>query len=159
VEASSTGTLGWLAGSVKEKLAPYAEVFFSKVREFVAETDFKYLETESFIKVLPIGFVRGLNLENKIIIVDEASSMTYDDIFLIMTRCGPNTKIFFAGDSQNQSDIGNRSGFLRMIRCFSDQESRDNHVLHYELKDESDIVRSEFVKFIMKKTGLIKAAV
>ncbi len=157
IEANSNQGIGFLAGSQKEKMAPYAQVFFSKISEFMSEMDLKYLEDEEFIKVLPIGFSRGLSLARKVIIVDEASSMSYDDIFLILTRCGPDTKIFFAGDSQNQSDIGNRSGFLRMIRCLNDQESRDNGIFHFEMKEESDIVRSPFVKFIMKKTGLIKS--
>lgn len=155
-ESSSTGKLGFIKGDSSEKMAPYAAAFNQKLDEFLPSQEVDRLNKEKRVEVIPLGFTRGLNWNCKAIIVDEAACLTYDDIFLLMTRCGPFTKIFFIGDSQNQNDIGNKTGFSKMFNIFNDQESMENGVFCFELKEIEDVVRSGFVRFIMKKTGLIK---
>lgn len=156
VESSSTGKIGFLKGEAGEKMAPYAAILYQKLDEFLPKDQVDRLIKENRIEVLPLGFTRGLSWNCKAIIVDEASSMSYDDLFLLMTRCGPFTKIFIIGDTLNQNDIGNKAGMARMFKYFDDEESKKNGIYAFEMKEASDIVRSGFVKFIMLKTGLIK---
>jgi len=153
VESSSFGKLGYIKGGIEEKMAPYNEVFYNKLNELLSKPDLDKLESENRISFLPLGFTRGLSWNCKAVVVDESASMTYDDLLLLLTRCGRFTKIFFVGDSQNQNDIGIKSGFKKIFDLFSDQESKENGIFTYELKNESDILRSDFVRFIMKKTG------
>lgn len=156
IEASSTGKIGFLKGDLSEKMLPYNAIFFDKLKELLNKLDIDKLQKEERINCLPLGFVRGLSWNCKAIIVDEAASMTYDDILLLLSRCGEFTKIFFIGDSLNQNDIGTRSGFSTIFRLFSDTDSKDNGVFTYELKEQSDILRSGFVRFVMKKLGKVK---
>lgn len=155
IESSTTGKLGYLKGGIEEKLAPYNEIFFNKIDELLSKPDIEKLNKDNRLACLPLGFCRGLSWNCKAVIVDECASMTYDDFLLLLSRCGPFTRIFFIGDSLNQNDIGSRSGFSTIFKLFSDEESKQNGIYTFELKDESDIVRSGFVRFIMKKLGKI----
>jgi phosphate starvation-inducible PhoH-like protein len=156
VESTTTGKLGYLKGEAEQKMAPYLEPLEDKLKELLPLSEINKLKNEERIHGLPIGFARGRSYNATAIIVDEASSMSYDDLFLIMSRCGPFTRIFLCGDSLNQNDIGNKAGFLKMIEKLNDQESVNNGVYVFELKDYEDIKRSGFLRFLMVKTGLIK---
>lgn len=156
VESSTTGKIGFIPGSSEEKMAPYNAILFDKLEEMLPECDIQKLKKDNRINCYPVGFVRGRSWNCKAIIVDEASSMSWDDLFLILTRCGEFSKIFFIGDSVNQNDIGSKSGFKKMFNMFNDEESRNFGIHCFELKEYTDIVRSGLLRFVMEKAGLIK---
>jgi predicted ribonuclease YlaK len=156
VESSTTGKIGFIPGTSEEKMAPYNAILFDKLEEMLPESDVAKLKKDNRINCHPVGFVRGRSWNCKAVIVDEASSMTWDDLFLILTRCGEFTRIFFIGDSVNQNDIGAKSGFRKMFDLFDDEESRNFGIHCFELREYSDIVRSGLLRFVMEKTGLIK---
>jgi phosphate starvation-inducible PhoH-like protein len=156
VESSTTGKIGFLKGTIEEKMDPYNGPLNDKLQELLSNADIKRLNTDGRVCCMPVGFVRGHSWNCKVIIVDEASSMTWDDLFLILTRCGEFTKIFFIGDSENQNDIGAKAGFKKIFDMFNDDESKDFGIHAFELKDIQDIVRSELLKYVMVKAGLIK---
>ena len=155
IESSSTSKIGSLPGSILEKMEPYNQIFFDKLSELLTSPDLDKLKKSNKIECIPLGYARGLSWESKVVIVDEAASLTYDDILLLLTRCGDHTRIIFIGDSINQNDIGTKSGFRKIYNLFSDEESKNNGVFTFELNQETDIVRSGFVRFVMKKTGKI----
>lgn len=156
VESSTTGKIGFIPGTSEEKMAPYNAILFDKLEEMLPESDIAKLKKDNRINCYPVGFVRGRSWNCKAIIVDEASSMTWDDLFLVLTRCGEFTRIFFVGDSVNQNDIGSKSGFRKMFDTFNDTESREFGIHCFELREYNDIVRSGLLRFVMEKTGLIK---
>ena len=75
--------------------------------------------------------------------------MTFKELFTLITRTGEFSKVFILGDPE-QSDINGKSGFLKMLSHFEDDESRQNgiHVFRFT---EDDIVRSGLVQFIIGK--------
>lgn len=156
VEASRMGEVGVLPGSLEERTAPYNAILYEKLDEMLPKEQVKALIKDGRIECVPLSFVRGRSWNCKAIIVDEAASMSFDDLLLILSRCGPYTKIFVIGDSANQNDIGNQSGFRKMFETFDDLESKENGVFAFELRDGKDIIRSGFVRFLMEKTGIIK---
>ena len=156
IESSSSGKIGFIKGEISEKMAPYNEIFFNKLEELLSRQEIDKLEKEGRIACLPLGFTRGLSWNCKAIIVDEAASLSWDDILLLLTRCGEFTRIFLIGDSENQNDIGTKSGFKKIFDLFSDDESKQNGTFTYELKNKSDILRSGFVRFVMDKVGKAK---
>ena len=137
VESSTTSKTGFLPGDIAEKMAPYNQIFFDKLGELLPKSEVEKLIKENKLACIPLGFARGLSI-------------------LLLSRCGEHTKIFFVGDSLNQNDIGNKSGFRQMFDLLSDEESKENGVFTFERQKMEDIVRSGFVRFIMKKTGKIK---
>lgn len=148
VESSDT-KLGFLPGEADEKLAPYIQPLLDKMSEMLPKGDIDILRKEERVTGVPVGFLRGLNWNAKVIIADEAQNMTYKELFTLITRTGEFSKVFILGDPE-QSDINGKSGFIKMISHFDDDESRQNgiHVFRFT---EDDIVRSGLVQFIIKK--------
>lgn len=155
VEASKFGKVGILPGTVEEKMAPYMAILYDKLNEMLPKPEMDLLIKDKRIECLPVSFCQGLSWNCKAIIVDEAASMSYDDILLLLSRCGKYTKIFIIGDSANQNSIGNNSGFRKIFEIFNDTESMENGVFTFELRNKDDIVRSGFVKFVMNKVGIL----
>ena len=141
--------LGFLPGEMDEKLAPYIQPLLDKLEEFLPKNEIDVLRKENRISAVPINFLRGLNWNAKTAILDEAQNCTWKELFTFITRIGEFSRVFVIGDPE-QSDINGKSGFLKMIGCFDDEESKLNgiHVFRFT---EDDIVRSGLVQFIIKK--------
>lgn len=148
VESSDT-KLGFLPGEADEKMAPYIQPLLDKLSEFLPKGDIDTLLKEERVSAVPVGFLRGLSWNAKVIIADEAQNMTYKELFTLITRIGEFSKVFILGDPE-QSDINGKSGFIKMVSHFDDEESRDNGINVFRFT-EDDIVRSGLVQFIIKK--------
>ena len=145
----SDAKIGFLPGEADEKMSPYIQPLPDKLTELLPKGDIDILLKEERVTGIPVGFLRGLNWNAKAIIADEAQNMSFKELFTLITRTGEFSKVFILGDPE-QSDINGRSGFIRMIGHFDDDESRANgiHVFRF---NEDDIVRSGLVQFIIKK--------
>ena len=146
---SSDSKLGFLPGEASEKLAPYIQPLLEKMEEMLPKHDIDALVKDERVEGIPMGFIRGLNWNAKVIIADESQNMTYKELFTLITRTGEFSKVFILGDP-DQSDINGKSGFIKMLSIFDDEDSRKNgiHVFRFT---EDDIVRSGLVQFIVKK--------
>ncbi len=156
VESSSVGHLGFIPGTIDEKFSVYTVPLVEKLEEMLPANEITSLLKEKRIECVPLGYVRGRNWNCKAVIVDEASSMSYSDLILLLTRCGNFCRIFLIGDSANQNDIGAKSGFRQIFDKFNDEESMNNGVFAFELRQSSDVVRSPFVRFLMTHLGILK---
>lgn len=146
---SSEAKLGFLPGEAENKMAPYLAPLMDKLIELLPRNDIDMLKKEERISSIPVGFLRGLNWNAKVIIADEAQNMTYKELLTLITRAGEFSKIFILGDPE-QSDINGKSGFIKMMSHFDDKESVDNGIRVFRFTDD-DIVRSGLVQFIIKK--------
>lgn len=146
---SSDAKLGFLPGEANEKLAPYIQPLMDKLIELLPKSDIDILMKEERVTGVPVGFLRGLNWNAKVIIADEAQNLTHKELFTLITRIGEFSKVFILGDP-DQNDINGKSGFINMVKQFDDAESKEHgiHVFHFT---EDDIVRSKLVQFIVKK--------
>jgi phosphate starvation-inducible PhoH-like protein len=146
---SSDNKLGFLPGEAHEKMAPYIQPLLEKLYELLPKNQIDQLEKEERIDSIPLGFLRGLNWNAKCIIADEAQNMTVKELITLITRTGEFSKVFIMGDPE-QSDINGKSGFIKTLNIFDDEESRQNGIFVFKF-DEEDIVRSVLVKYIIKK--------
>ena len=146
---SSDNKLGFLPGEAHEKMAPYIQPLIEKLSELTSKACIDSLQKEQRIDSIPIGFLRGLNWNARCIVADESQNMTHKELVTLVTRIGEFSKVFILGDP-DQSDINGKSGFLKMMNSFDDDESRENGIHTFKF-DEDDIVRSALVRFIIKK--------
>ena len=148
VVESSDNKIGFLPGEVDDKLSPYVQPLIDKLEELLNSQDIETLKKENKIHGFPVNFLRGLNWNVKFIVADEVQNMSEKEIITLITRVGEFSKLILCGDPY-QSDIKN-SGFSKIVDKFDDDESKENGI--YTCKfDEDDILRSELVKFILKK--------
>lgn len=152
----SGAEVGFLPGELKDKMSSFNAPFYDKLAELISTGQANQLEKSGIIECIPLSFIRGSSWNRTAVIVDEASSLTFSDLILVMSRIGQQSKIIIVGDSINQSDIGNRSGLDKMFKIFDDEESRERGIFAFEMKSEEDIVRSNFIKFVMRKVGMLK---
>jgi len=146
---SSDSKLGFLPGEADEKMAPYLQPLIDKLVELLPNGDIEALKKDNRISAIPVGFLRGLNWNAKVIIADEAQNLTHKELLTLITRTGEFSKVFILGDP-DQSDINGKSGFIKMMTIFDDAESRENGIHTFKLT-EDDIVRSGLVQYIIKK--------
>lgn len=157
IESSKSGKVGFLKGSFEEKIAPYSVILYDKLDELLPPNQVESLKADQRIDATSVGFVQGKNWACKAIIVDECANLHAEDFVMLLTRCAEFTRIFFIGDSVNQNYLGkDQSGFRKMFDKFNDAESKENGIHCFELRDESDIVRSKWLRFVLKKLEIIK---
>lgn len=149
VVESADSKMGFLPGEISEKMAPYLEPMMEKLEELLPKNQIDVLKKEERISGFPVGHLRGRNWNAKVIVGDEAQNMTEKELITLMTRTGEFAKVFIIGDPE-QSDINGKSGFIKMMYKFDDEEARENgiHVFRF---DDDDIVRSGLVRFISKR--------
>lgn len=146
---SADSKLGFLPGEMDEKMSPYIQPLVDKLEELLPKSQIDKLKKDERILGVPVNFLRGLNWNAKCIVADEAQNMTKKELITLITRVGEFSKLFICGDP-DQSDINGKSGFLPIMTSFDDEESRNHGIFVFKFTEE-DIVRSELVKFILKK--------
>ena len=101
------------------------------------------------LQAMPINYLRGASWKNKVVIADEAQNFTFKELTTLITRLGTNCRLFICGDFM-QSDNNGRTGFKKMFKIFSDQESQKRGIHSFAFTKE-DIMRSPLQKFIIGK--------
>ena len=147
---SSESRLGFLPGSAEEKLSFYNLPFLDKLEELVTNCSVEKLEKEGRISMFPVNFARGMSWNGKFIILDEAQNSSKKEIITVLTRLGAGSKCFILGDPMQTDLRGKDAAFDRMFELFSDDQSKDAGINTFEFTEE-DIMRSELVKFLVKK--------
>ena len=150
IESAEKG-LGALPGTIEDKFNPYMAPLEDKLDEMLPKTTGikGELIKSGRVQAMPINFLRGASWLNKIVIADESQNFTFKELVTLITRIGEGTKLFVCGDPM-QSDINGKSGFGDMIKTFDDDESREKGIFCFRF-NESDIFRSEILKYIVKK--------
>ncbi len=99
--------LGFLKGDLREKVDPFMESFKGNAKKLFTLTNVDGLFESQIVHFLPLAYIRGTNLDNAIIILDETQNVSVDNARTLLTRIGSNSKIICLGDT-NQIDIRNK---------------------------------------------------
>lgn len=115
--------IGYLKGTMEEKLEPYVYSFIHNFEKLIGKFTVKALRDSGNIEVMPIAFVRGINFDECIVIIDEAQNLTRDHLITILTRIGTNCKMILLGDTdQIDRKFKTDSGFSWIIDKCKDIE-------------------------------------
>lgn len=155
----STRDVGFLPGMLEEKIGIYEIPYKNMVKDIFrmpSDVDFDMLygnlKAQNTISFWCTSFIRGITLDNCIIIVDEAQNLSAHESFSIISRCGEDTKIMFAGDIE-QSDLvkmSEKTGIIDFVRVINAMPSFEKIEF-----DVDDIVRSGLVReFVIAKKSL-----
>tara|TARA_R110002110_G_scaffold26008_6_gene96138 strand:- start:8006 stop:8470 length:465 start_codon:yes stop_codon:yes gene_type:complete len=150
VESSEAG-IGFLPGSPDEKMSVYNSPFWDKMSELLNVGDQKKLIDDNRIHCMPMNYIRGLSWNAKAVIVDEAQNSSQKELVTTITRLGHFTRCFICADP-DQSDLnGKGGGFQSLFNLFeNDREAMDHGIYTFEFT-EDDIMRSDLVKFVVKR--------
>jgi phosphate starvation-inducible protein PhoH and related proteins len=137
--------LGFLPGTLQEKVDPYLRPLYDALYEMI-ETDRveKFLE-RNVIEVAPIAFMRGRTLNDCFIIMDEAQNSTPEQMKMILTRQGFNSKMVVTGDPTQVDLPGNKqSGLFNAVDVLRGVEG-----ISFVQFDDKDVVRHALVQKIV----------
>ena len=144
--------IGFLPGTLEEKSGLYQDPYRILIRylfEAPSEQDmaqlYDKLVAQGTFEFYSTSFLRGQTFDRSIIIVDEASNLTFQELDTIMTRVGQDSKIMFAGDMA-QSDLRKHNG---------DREGYHNFEAILEEMDEFEVV--EFTIGDIIRSGLVRS--
>lgn len=148
-----TRDMGFLPGNSKEKAKVYEAPYYAICTELFGRSDsYDYLKSKNLVDFISTSFIRGITLNDCIIIVDEIANMTLHELDSVITRVGKNCKIVFCGDFR-QSDFTKeheRNGLVDFMRIIERMKS-----FTFIDFNEQDIVRSSMVKdYIIQKDRL-----
>ncbi len=138
--------LGFLPGTLQEKVDPYLRPLYDALYDMIEADRVEKLLEKNTIEVAPIAFMRGRTLNDAFIIVDESQNCTPDQMKMILTRLGFNSKMVVTGDI-TQIDLpgGKRSGLIEVMEVLKDVDA-----VSFILFDEADVVRHSLVQKIVR---------
>jgi|TARA_R110000765_G_scaffold45632_7_gene94309 phosphate starvation-inducible PhoH-like protein len=113
--------IGFLKGNLREKMEPFMFSFVHNFEKIVGQSITSRLRELKTIEELPIAYMRGINLDRSIIIIDEAQNISQENIRTIMTRLGKDSKMIFLGDERQQDSKGG-NGLTFLMDHFTDIE-------------------------------------
>ena len=148
-----TRDMGFLPGNSKEKAKVYEAPYTAICTELFGRSDaYDYLKNKGLVEFISTSFIRGITLNNCIIVVDEIANMTLHELDSVITRVGKNCKIIFCGDFR-QSDFTkeqDKNGLMDFMRIIERMKA-----FSFIDFNENDIVRSSMVKdYIIQKDRL-----
>ena len=140
--------LGSLPGNLEEKLDPYIYPSYYLLNKIIGKECREKLKQEGFIEVAALAFMRGWNVDNTILIFEEAQNTTPSQMKLLLTRIGYNSKFFISGDLE-QSDKFKDKTKTGLYDAKVRLENIKN-VGFFEF-DTKDIVRNPIIGEILKR--------
>jgi len=136
--------IGHLPGDEKEKTEVYTEPYVGICEDLFGRSDaYQRLTEQGAVKFLITSFVRGITLDDSIILVDECQNMTDMELNSIMTRVGERSKIIFCGDFR-QTDLYRKTDMSGLKKFMAIADLMPSFKV-FEFGVD-DIVRSKLVK-------------
>jgi phosphate starvation-inducible PhoH-like protein len=138
--------LGFLPGNLQEKVDPYLRPLYDALYDMLDADKVEKLLERAVIEVAPIAFMRGRTLNDSFIILDEAQNSTAEQMKMVLTRQGFNSKMVVTGDlTQIDLPAGKRCGLSDAVDVLRGVEGIS--FVHF---DDRDVVRHALVQRIVK---------
>jgi phosphate starvation-inducible protein PhoH and related proteins len=131
--------IGFLKGNLREKMEPFMFSFVHNFEKIVGQAITSKLRELKTIEEMPIAYMRGINLDRSIIIIDEAQNISQENMRTILTRLGKDSKMIFLGDERQQDSKGG-NGLTFLMEHFSHIEEIGCVQLN-----KSDVVRNPLI--------------
>lgn len=136
--------LGFLPGTLSEKIDPYLRPLFDALQEMLEPEILTKLMESGVVEVAPLAYMRGRTLNDSFIILDEAQNTTGEQMKMFLTRLGFNSKMVITGDTTQVDLPGGKSGLSIATSILDGVQG-----LGIERLSSKDVVRHELVTRIV----------
>ena len=147
--------LGFLPGNLRHKMDPWTRPIFDIFLEYFQQKDLDTMLYSGVIEICPLAYMRGRTFKHTFIIADEMQNSTPNQMLMLTTRIGDQSKMVITGDL-NQSDRSMNNGLLDLMqKIVGHPVDADQSPLGIQLveMDTSDILRSPIVSQILRLYG------
>ena len=140
--------LGSLPGNLEEKLDPYIFPSYYLLNKIIGKECREKLKQHDIIEVFALAYMRGMNIDNSILIFEESQNCTPSQMKLLLTRIGFNSKFFISGDVEQTDRYKDKtqSGLYDALNRFRDIE----RIGVFEFKN-ADVIRNPLISKILDK--------
>ena len=142
--------LGFLPGTLEQKMAPWTRPVFDVLREYFTAKEIENMINEGVVEISPLAYMRGRTFKRAFIIADEMQNSTVSQMKMLLTRLGDGSKMAVTGDL-NQADRMSDNGLIDFIENLRKHPSASR--LAYVTFSHSDIERHEAVKEVLQVYG------
>ena len=138
--------LGYLPGTLEEKMAPWVRPIYDVLYQFVTPKEVAQLMEDKHIEIAPLGFMRGRTFKNTWIVADEMQNSTIAQMKMLLTRLGENSRLVITGDLEQYDRIDSVNGLDDFLNKFKGK--RSSSITSFEF-EKNDIQREEVVKEVL----------
>jgi phosphate starvation-inducible PhoH-like protein len=140
--------LGSLPGNLEEKLDPYIFPSYYLLNKIIGKEAREKLKENDIIEVFALAYMRGMNIDNSILIFEEAQNSTPNQMKLLLTRIGFSSKFFISGDLEQTDRYKDKThtGLYDALKKFKDLD--DVGIFEFEAKD---VVRNPLIGKLLKR--------
>jgi phosphate starvation-inducible PhoH-like protein len=142
--------IGYLPGTLEEKMAPWIRPIYDILYNFVSAKDVTALLEEKVIEIAPLGYMRGRTFKNCWIVADEMQNSTVSQMKMLMTRLGENSRLVITGDLEQYDRVHEVNGLEDFLSKF--RGKRSSSISSFEFQ-RSDIQREDVVKEVLDIYG------
>jgi len=142
--------LGFLPGTLNEKMAPWTRPIFDVFSEYYQTKDIAKMLEDGTIEISPLAYMRGRTFKNAYIIADECQNTTVNQMKMLLTRLGEGSKMVVTGDLA-QADRLSDNGLIDFCNLLEKQEYLEHiDIIRF---DHKDIERHNAVKEVLSVYG------
>lgn len=142
--------LGYLPGTLEEKMAPWVRPIYDILYQFIHPKEVSELIEEKVIEIAPLGYMRGRTFKNAWIVADEMQNSTISQMKMLLTRLGENSRLVITGDLEQCDNIKELNGLDDFLDKFRGKRSSSIGSFEFE---KDDIQREEVVKEVLDIYG------
>jgi len=141
--------IGYLPGTLEEKMDPWTRPIMDIFAEFYSQAQIASMIKEKIIEICPLAYMRGRTFKNSFIIADEMQNSTPNQMKMLLTRLGEGSRMAVTGDLA-QADRLKDNGLLDFTRLLENSNSEHLDIVHFE---QGDIERHQAVKEVLRVYG------
>ena len=138
--------LGYLPGTLEEKMAPWVRPIYDIIYRFINPKEVTQLVEDKVIEISPLGYMRGRTFKNAWIIADEMQNSTVAQMKMLLTRLGENSRLIITGDLEQHDRKNEKNGLEDFLEKFRGKRSSSITNIMF---DKEDIQREEVVKEVL----------
>jgi len=143
--------LGFLPGDILKKMDPWTRPIFDIFLEHVSKTELNTMLYNNIIEISPLAFMRGRTFKNSFIIADEMQNSSPNQMKMLTSRLGENSKMVITGDlkqTDRQTGENGLQDFITKYKAYQTQMSNKDTIKMIEF-ETNDIERSQVVQEII----------
>lgn len=142
--------LGYLPGTLEEKMAPWVRPIYDILYTFITPKEVTTLMEDKVIEIAPLGYMRGRTFKNCWIVADEMQNSTIAQMKMLMTRLGENSRMVITGDLEQYDRSQEINGLEDFLDKFKGKRSSSITSVEFQ---KGDIQREEVVKEVLDIYG------
>jgi phosphate starvation-inducible PhoH-like protein len=141
--------IGFLPGTLNEKMAPWTRPIFDVLGEYYQTKEIAAMLEDGIIEISPLAYMRGRTFKNAYIIADEMQNATQNQMKMLLTRLGENSNMVVTGDLA-QADRIKDNGLIDFIGKIEGRKTQHIDVVRF---DQRDIERHKAVAEVLNLYG------